>query len=289
MPVSARVVFGLLMVNVSEVVPFSGMLAAPKAFVMLGGVATVRFAVAVFPVPPFVEVTFPVVLVYWPEAAPVTVTENWHWLLAAIVAPVNAIPVGAVVVKVPPQTVVDALATVSPVGSVSVNATPVSGSTFPAGLVMVNVSEVVPFSPIVEGLNTLAMDGGASTFRVVVAVPHVPPSVEVTFPVVLVCNPAAMPATFTENVQEAFAAIVPPLKLITFVPAVAVIVPEPQTPVRPLGVEMIKPAGSVSLKPTPVSATVVLGLVMVKLSEVEPFSGMLTAPKAFAMVGGATT
>jgi len=66
MPVSARVVFGLLMVNVSEVVPFSGMLAAPKAFVMLGGVATVRFAVAVFPVPPFVEVTFPVVLVYWP-------------------------------------------------------------------------------------------------------------------------------------------------------------------------------------------------------------------------------
>src|SRR6476646_9977546 len=76
MPVSARVVFGLLMVNVSEVVPFSGMLAAPKAFVMLGGVATVRFAVAVFPVPPFVEVTFPVVLVYWPEAAPVTVTEN---------------------------------------------------------------------------------------------------------------------------------------------------------------------------------------------------------------------
>src|SRR6185437_15253138 len=83
--------------------------------------------------------------------------------------------------------------------------------------------------------------------------------------------------------------IVPPLRLITFVPAVAVIVPAPQVPVRPLGVEITKPAGSVSLKATPVSATVVLGFVMVKLSEVEPFNGMLAAPKAFAMVGGPTT
>ena len=221
-------------------------------------------------------------------------TLNWHCPPTGMLAPVNAMPVGAVVVNVPllgPQALVlEALATVSPVGSVSVKATPVSGSTFPAGLVMVKVSEVVPFRAMVEGLKTFAIDGGASTFRVLVAVPPVPPSVEVTFPVVLVCNPAAMPVTFTENVQEAFAAIVPPApKLITFVPAVAVIVPAPQTPVRPLGVEIIKPAGSVSLKPTPVSATVVLGLVMVKLSEVEPFSGMLTAPKVFAMVGGATT
>src|SRR6266853_736268 len=134
------------MVKLSEVVPFSGMLAAPKAFVMVGGEATVRLADAVFPVPPFVEVTLPVVLVYWPDAAPVTVTLNWHWLLIAIVAPVSAMPVGAVVVKVPPQTVAEALATVRPVGSVSVKATPVSGSTFAAGLVMVKVREVVAFN-----------------------------------------------------------------------------------------------------------------------------------------------
>ena len=34
MPVSARLVLGFWMVNVSEVVPFSGMLAAPKALVI---------------------------------------------------------------------------------------------------------------------------------------------------------------------------------------------------------------------------------------------------------------
>ena len=265
------------------------MLAAPNALVIDGGVATVKLAEAVLPVPPLVEVTFPVVLVYCPEAAPVTVTLNWHWLFTAMVAPVKAMPVGAVVVSVPPQTVAEAFATVKPVGSVSVKATPVSATVFAAGFVIVNVSEVVAFSAIVEGLKTLAIDGGASTLMLAVAVPPVPPSVEVTLPVVLVCRPAEMPVTLTENVQEPLAAIVPPLRLIVFVPAVAVIVPAPHVPVRPFGVETTSPAGSVSLKPTPVSATVVFGLVMVKLSEVEPFSGMLAAPKTFAIVGGATT
>jgi hypothetical protein len=97
----------------------------------------------------------------------------------------------------------------------------------------------------------------------------------------LVCRPAAVPVTLIENVQEPLAAIVPPDKLIAFVPAVAVIVPAPHVPVRPFGVEITRPAGSVSLKATPVSAVVVFGFVMVKLSEVEPFSGMLAAPKAF--------
>src|SRR5262245_10712614 len=151
------------MLNVSEVVPFNGMLAAPKVLVIDGGLATVRFAVAVLPVPPLAEVTAPVVLVYWPEAAPVTVTENWHWPLAAIVAPVSEIPVGAVVVTVPPQITADAFATVRPVGRVSVNATPFNGSTLAPGLVMVNVSEVVAFKAIVDGLNAFAIDGGAST------------------------------------------------------------------------------------------------------------------------------
>ncbi len=63
-PVSARFVFGLVMVIVSEVVPFSGMLVAAKAFWTEGAVATVRLAEAVLPVPPFVEVTLPVVFVY---------------------------------------------------------------------------------------------------------------------------------------------------------------------------------------------------------------------------------
>jgi hypothetical protein len=184
-PVSARFVFGLLMLKVNDVLAFSRMLAAPKVFVIVGGVPTVRFALAVLPVPPFVEVTLPVVFVYWPAAAPVTVTENWHWALAAIVAPDSEIPVGFVVVRVPPQTVAVAFATVKPVGRVSVNATPVSDCAFAAGFVIVNVSEVVAFSAIVEGLNTFAIDGGASTLMLAEAVPPVPPSVEVTWLVVL--------------------------------------------------------------------------------------------------------
>lgn len=218
-----------------------------------------------------------------------TVTLNWHWLLAAMVPPERAIPVGAVVVRVPPQTVAVALATVRPVGSVSVKAIPVSDTVFAAGLVIVNVREVVAFSAIVEGVKTLAMDGGATTLILAEAVPPVPLSVEVTLPVVLFCRPAAVPVTLTENVQEEFAAIVPPLRLMAFVPCVAVMVPAPHVPVRPLGLEMTRPAGSVSLKTTPLRAIVLLGLVMVKLSEVEPFSGMLAAPNALAIVGGATT
>src|SRR5262245_12090219 len=164
-----------------------------------------------------------------------------------MVAPERAIPVGAVVVSVPPQTVAVAFATVKPVGNVSVNATPVSGSTFAAGLVMVKVSEVVAFRAMVEGLNTLAIEGGASTFNEADAVPPVPPSVEVTLPVVLLLRPAVVPVTFTAKVHELLAAIVPPDKLMTFVPCVAVIVPAPHEPVNPLGVEIIRPAGSVSL------------------------------------------
>jgi len=63
-PVRLRLVFGFWMVNVNEVVPFRGISAAPNTLVIEGGVATVKLAVAVLPVPPLVEVTFPVVLVY---------------------------------------------------------------------------------------------------------------------------------------------------------------------------------------------------------------------------------
>src|SRR5262249_28466075 len=161
---------------------------------------------------------------------PVTVTLNWHWPLAAIVAPVSEIPVGAVVVTVPPQIVAEALPTVKPVGSVSVNATPVRDTAFADGLVIVNVNEVVAFSAMDEGVKTVAIHGGATALMRADAVPPVPPSVEVTLPVVLFWSPAAMPVTFTENVQELLAARVAPDRLIVLVPAVAVIVPPPQEP-----------------------------------------------------------
>jgi len=50
-------------VKVRLVAPFKGTVTAPNAFVIVAGMATVRFAVAVLPVPPFVDVTLPVVFV----------------------------------------------------------------------------------------------------------------------------------------------------------------------------------------------------------------------------------
>lgn len=219
-PVSAIDAFGFEMLKVSEVEVFSRMLAAPKAFVIVGGVATVKLAVAVLPVPPFVELTAPLVLVYWPDAVPVTFTTRVQFVLTAMVPPVREMLVEpATAVAVPPQVFERpfGVETTSPVGSVSVNATPVSATVFAAGFVMVKVSVVVPFSGIVVGLKALAIDGGATTLMEAEAVPPVPPSVEVTLPVVLFCVPAAVPVTFTENVQELLNAIDAPVRLITFV------------------------------------------------------------------------
>ena len=97
----------------------------------------------------------------------------------------------------------------------------------------------------------MAMDGGATTLIEAEAVPPVPPSFEVTWPVVLFFVPAVVPVTLTEKVQDALAARLAPVRLTLPDPATAVIVPLPQEPVRPLGVETTSPAGNVSLKPTP--------------------------------------
>src|SRR5438477_643455 len=127
----------------------------------------------------------------------------------------------------------------------------------------------------------------ATTVTLAEAVPPVPPSTEVTAPVVLFFVPNVVPVTFTPKVHEAPAASVGPARLRLPDPAVAVIVPPPQLPVGPFGVETTRPAGRVSVKPTPVNVEA-LGLVMVKLSEVELFSTMLAVPKDFRIVGGAT-
>jgi hypothetical protein len=87
----------------------------------------------------------------------------------AIEAPDREIPVGLVVVSVPLHTVAELLATVKPVGSVSVNVTPVRATVLAGGFVMVNVKEVVPFTPIDAGLKALAIEGGATLVRLKVA------------------------------------------------------------------------------------------------------------------------
>lgn len=244
---------------------------------------------AALPVAPLVEATNPMELLYIPDAAPVTVTLNWHWLLTLIVAPDKAMPVGAVVVSVPPHMAEDDVATVSPVGRVSLNATPFSGTALAAGFVRVKVRVLVAPGRMVAGLKACATSGAVTTSTLAEAVVPAPPSFETTMLVVLFWVPAAMPFTFTEKVQELAALSATPDRLTTLVACVAVIVPPPQEPLKPLGVEMIRPAGKVSLKPTPVSPTVVFTLLMVKLSEVEPLSGMLDAANELLIVGGATT
>jgi hypothetical protein len=174
----------------------------------------------VLPVPPFVEVTLPVVLTNWPEATPVIFAVSVQELVAAMVPPVNeTLPDPATAVAVPPQVLVNpfGVATTSPAGSVSVNATPVSATAFAAGLEIVKVSDVVPFNGRLTAPNALAIDGGDTTLTLAEAVPPVPPSTEVTLPVVLFFVPAVVPVTFTAKVQLVLAARAAPVRLITFV------------------------------------------------------------------------
>ncbi len=163
----------------------------------------------------------PVVLVKLPEAVAVTFTTIVQELLIAMVPPVSVmLPEPATAVAVPPQVLVRPLgvATTIPAGKVSVNATPACATVLAAGLVMVKVSVVVPFKAIAAAPNALAMEGGATTAIEAEAVPPVPPSVEVTAPVVLFLAPAVVPVTFTEKVHELLCARVAPERLMTLVP-----------------------------------------------------------------------
>src|SRR5260370_3422 len=246
------------MVKVSEVEPPNGMLAAPKALMITGGAPTVMLAFEVLPVPPSVEVTC-TLLFFTPAVVPVTFTATVHEALNASVPPDRlTVPDPATAVAAPPQVLVRpfGVATTKPAGRVSVNATPVSATALAPGLVMVKVSDVVPFSGIAAAPKALAIEGGATTLMLADAVPPTPPSFELMLPVVLFCVPAAVPVTFTEKVHEVLCASVAPDRLMTLVACVAVIVPPPHEPARPLGVEANKPAGSVSLKAMPVRGVV---------------------------------
>jgi hypothetical protein len=117
----------------------------------------------------------------------------------------------------------------------------------------VKLRVVVPFRAIVGAPNVLVIAGGAITARLADAVPPVPPSIDVTAPVVLFCAPAAVPVTFTPNEHDAPAASVAPVKLTLPDPTAAAIVPPAHAPVTPLGAATCSPAGRVSLNPMPVS------------------------------------
>src|SRR5580658_886747 len=112
-----------------------------------------------------------------------------------------------------------------------------------------------------------------------------PASVEVTALVTLFCGPAVVPVTITAKVHEAPAASVAPDSTTLFDPAAAVIVPPPQVPVNPLGVDTAKPAGRVSVKLMPLKDELGLGFDKLKVSEMLALSATLVDPKLFAIVG----
>src|SRR5262249_32953905 len=246
------------------VVPFKGIFVGANVFVTVGALATINVAVLlVAPVPPFVELTAPVVFDTVPDCVPVTFTTIVQVAPGvAMLPPVRLMLVLlAAAVTVPPQEFVTpgVLATCSPLVNVSLNAIPFSALVLLAGFVIVNVTVVVPFSGMLTAPKALEMVGGATTFRsAVLLVVPVPPSVEVIAPVVLLASPSTVPVTFTLKVQEALWATEAPDRLMTPVPAVAVGVP-PQVLLTLGGEATTKVAlpgplltGRVSLKATPV-------------------------------------
>ncbi len=149
------------MVKLRLVLPFRGMLAAPKALLIVGGPTIVRLAFEVLPVPPSVEVTC-TELFFTPTLFPVTCTESVHVALDAIVPPVSVTaPAPAVAVAVPPQVLVTegVEATINPAGKESMNVTPVNPRAV-LGLLIVKVRLVVPFSGMDAAPKALAMLAG---------------------------------------------------------------------------------------------------------------------------------
>jgi hypothetical protein len=104
--------------------------------------------------------------------------------------------------------------------------------------------------------------GGVTGVTVTLAdpVPPDPPSFDVTALVVLLFVPVDVAVTLALKVHEALDASVAPVRLMTPDPATAVIVPPPQLPVSPFGVETTRPEGNVSVKPMPVSVVAGFGL-----------------------------
>jgi hypothetical protein len=125
------------------------------------------------------------------------------------------------------------------------------------------------------------------TVRVAEAEVPTPPSFELTVDVMLLIVPAVVPVTFTVTTHEPAPGMVPPAKTILVELAPTVAVP-PQLFVNPLGLATAIPVGRTSLKPMPESA-LPLAFDIEKLRVVVPFSGIVAAPKALPILGGAMT
>jgi hypothetical protein len=161
-PLSDALVFGLAMVKLRVVLPFTGMLAAPNDLPMVGGPTTVRLAEAVLPpLKQSAQMSGPAVLLYTPATAPVTFTEKVQESPYRKSAPEKFTVLATVsaVMVAPKVSVLQVLLTkldddmTRPVGKLSVkltrNAPPWSAP------VRVKLSVVVPPNGMLAGLNAL--------------------------------------------------------------------------------------------------------------------------------------
>ena len=187
----------------------------------IGAAVTERLALAVFPEPPSVEDTGPAVLVNVPAEVAVTPAMSVQLPPGGMEPPVSEmLEPAATAAAVPPQVEVSPFGVemTRPAGKLSVNVTSDSATVSAAGLVMVKVSVVPVFTAMLPAAKASAITGGATTAIVAEELPPEPPSAELTAPVILIGSPAAVPVTFTENVQEVFGARVAPLSAMRLVP-----------------------------------------------------------------------
>jgi hypothetical protein len=103
----------------------------------------------------------------------------------------------------------------------------------------------------------------------------------------LVIVPVFVPVTFNETRHDPTDGRVAPDKLTEDPPAIPVTVP-PQLLVRLLGDATTNPDGKLSVNATPDNEAEELGLLMLKVRLVIPFSGMLATPNVLTICGGAS-
>ena len=154
------------------------------------------------------------------------------------------------------------LATTKPAGSVSVNETvmgkalPFDARKFRFVLVLMGKTAAPKILEIDGGTN-----GTATTVMEALAVPPVPPLVEVTLDVILFFTPTVVAVTLTETTQVTPAASVAPVSEVK--PVIPACPPWQELEVV-TGTAVSIPAGNVSVNPTPVKGTV-FGLPSVKV------------------------
>lgn len=270
--------FVLLMVKISSEVPPGGIMDGTKDLLKPGGASTVIDAEAVFPAPNSLDETVEVVLFFSPAVVPVTFTVIVHDPLAATPPP-ERLTDPLVDCAVPPQVFVRIGPAESPLGSVSVNPTPVIAIT--SGLVIVKVKVVEPPTGMVLAPKALLIIGAVPTRSVALGCWLGGASKEVTAPEVFTYFPALAAVTLTVIEQELLTL---PNDSCTD-PVVVASVPQLSETV----LMSVTPDGKVSVNLTEVNGSAPLGFVIVKVRALTPPGAMLEGLNDLVKVGGPIT